>query len=119
MEVNMKSPGLRKKIGISSAIMISSLILTNCTCKISEEDFQKLQDLRRQEANLNEDIGKKRTEKANLEKEQASRESEAKKCTENQNFVQSKLAQWPNVWPDWSPEPPKVEPQPTEKTRKK
>jgi chromosome segregation ATPase len=95
------------------------LILTNCTCKISEEDFNKLQDLRRQEASLNEDIAKKRNEKGNLEKELASRESEAKKCKEDQDFVQNKLAQWPNVWPDWSPVVPQPVEQPVEKKRKK
>ena len=105
----MRFKGLISGIGISSAILVSSFFLTNCTCYISEEDLGTIKDLRKQERSAAEEIGNKKKEKAGLERELSARQSEVSKCNEDRDFVKKKLAQWPNVWPDYTPEP---EPEP-------
>ena len=52
------------------------------------------------EKSLNESIQKKKDEKSRLMKEMDSRKAELKDCTDKKNFVQQKLQQWPNVWPE-------------------
>jgi uncharacterized protein (DUF3084 family) len=101
----MRFKSLISTISVGSAIIATSLLLSNCTCKISEEDYAKLQDLRKEERNLMSEIGKKKDEKSRLEGEMKARQSEANKCNEEKDFVQKKLTQWPNVWPDYTPQP--------------
>jgi chromosome segregation ATPase len=77
--------------------------MTSCTSKISEEQMKQLQDLRRQEASLQEQIGRTRSDNTRLESEVRSRRAEVDLCNQEKQFVQSKLAQWPNIWPDYTP----------------
>ena len=65
----MRFKGLISGIGISSAILVSSFFLTNCTCYISEEDLGTIKDLRKQERSAAEEIGNKKKEKAGPLKE--------------------------------------------------
>ena len=99
----MRFKGLISSLGISSAILITSFVLSSCTCKISEEDYNKLQELRKQERTLTQDISKKKDDKAAIDRELKARQSEVNKCNEDRDFVQKKLSQWPNVWPDYVP----------------
>jgi predicted CopG family antitoxin len=77
--------------------------LAGCPCKISDEDYQKLQDLRKEERTLSDQISKLNSEKSGLGKELSARKSEVDKCKEDMDFVKKKLSEWPNVWPDWTP----------------
>lgn len=101
------------------------LFLSSCSNKITEEQLMQLRELRKQERALNESLSKKKDEKARLERELNARKAELKDCEDKTQFVKNKLAQWPDVWPDWKPLPPKQEPEPqpveapTKKIRKK
>ncbi len=101
----MRIEFFKKLIWVISVSLILILALPNCTCKISEEDYNKLQDLRREERQLAADISKKREDKNAIERELKARQTEADKCKEEQDFIQKKLTQWPNVWPDYVPAP--------------
>jgi septal ring factor EnvC (AmiA/AmiB activator) len=61
-------------------------------------------ELRASERSLNDDIQKKRDEKAKLESELNARKSELKKCNDEVDYIKQKLAVWPDIWPDWKPE---------------
>lgn len=99
----MRFKGFLYGIGMSSIAVLLSLSLTNCTCKISEQDYNKLQDLRKEEKTLISEISKKKDEKSSVDRELKARQGELNKCKEDMDFVQKKLSQWPNVWPDYVP----------------
>ena len=91
-------------IGIGSAILVSSFLLDSCTSMVTEEQLAKLDELRREEQSLRQQIAEKQDEKASLERELNARQAELDDCSKDKQFVQDKLAQWPDVWPDWKPE---------------
>jgi uncharacterized protein (DUF3084 family) len=100
----MQLKSLISTVVAGSAILVTSLLVTNCTSMVTEEQLAKLQELRRQERQLNEQINNKSTELNKLEGEINARQKEVDKCDEDLRFVQDKLDQWPNVWPDYTPE---------------
>lgn len=100
----MKIKSLVTTFGISSALIVSSVFLTNCTSKITEQQLAQLQELRREESRLTQEISKKKSEKDGLDREVSARQAEVKKCNDEMDFIKKKLSQWPNVWPDYSPE---------------
>ena len=93
-------------VSFASAIVATSFILGGCTPKITQEQLQQLQQLRAQERNLSDMLDKKKVEKSKLERELQDRQGELKKCNDDKDFIQKKLAEWPNVWPDYKPEEP-------------
>ena len=97
----MSKKSFKSKVWMGSAVLVSSLMLYNCTSMVTEEQLAQLDELRKAEKSLTNEIAEKKSEKAGLQKELKSRQAE---------FVKGKLSQWPNVWPDWSPEP-KEEPE--------
>ena len=50
----------------------------------------------------------KKSDLAEVEKEINSLKPLVDDCNSRQKFVQEKLANWPNVWPDWTPEQPEA-----------
>lgn len=93
----------KKVVKTTLAVIIfagSSLFLTDCTSMITEEQLAMLQDLRRQEAQLTENIQTAKSDLNRLKSELKSRESELNDCNQKTQFVKDKLSQWPNVWPD-------------------
>ncbi len=101
----MRIKFIKNLIGITSISLVLVLSLPNCTCKISEQDYNKLQDLRREERQISADISKKREDKNAIERELKAKQTEADKCKEEREFIEKKLTQWPNVWPDYVPTP--------------
>lgn len=96
----MKFKKLISIVGICSALVLSSSMLTNCTAMITEEQLVQLQDLRKRESQLNQDITGKQAEISKVEKELNSRKAELDNCQKDRDYVKQKLSQWPNVWPD-------------------
>lgn len=94
---------LKSLVSISSAIFLSAMFLASCTSMITEEQMLQLQDLRKKERTLNQDISNKQTEISKIEKELNARKAEADNCNKETEFVKQKLSQWPNVWPDYIP----------------
>lgn len=89
--------------GIGGVALVGLLFVAGCTPKITEEQLQRLRDLRAQERQLTQDIQRKEAEKGRLQREVGSRQSELRQCDDKKRFVQEKLASWPQVWPDYSP----------------
>lgn len=107
--VFMKKFVLRMGIAIPSIVL--SLLFSSCSNKITEEQLMQLRELRKQERSLNESISKKKDEKGKLERELNARKAELRDCQEKTQFVNDKLAKWPDVWPDWKPVRPEPQQQ--------
>ncbi|MDW8225040.1 MAG: hypothetical protein RMK93_03285 [Bacteroidota bacterium] len=98
----------RKRLpGCLSIMVVGLLALGGCVPKITEQQLQRLRELRAQERQLMQDIQRKESEKGRLQREIASRQAELSQCQDRKRFVQDKLARWPNVWPDYAPPSPK------------
>jgi outer membrane murein-binding lipoprotein Lpp len=104
------------KLGMLMLAVVCASSLTSCTSKITEEQLAMLKDLRTQETTLNQQIRQKEGERDRLQGEINARKAELDRCNSNKQFVQGKLAQWPNVWPDWQYVP---ENQPVESQKRK
>ena len=89
-----------KGIFFGAFVVAAGMLFSSCSNKITEEQLKQLQDLRMKERGLNESIQKKKDEKSRLMREMDSRKAELKDCTDKTNFVQQKLQQWPNIWPE-------------------
>lgn len=89
-----------KAIVITSTIAVASMAFSGCASKITEEQLATLRDLRSKERSLNESIQNKRGEISRLQNEIAKRQNELKDCNGKKASVESKLQNWPNVWPD-------------------
>jgi len=87
----------------ASSLMIAIVSLTSCTSMITEEQLAHLQDLRKQERQLNQDISNKTSEISKIETELNARKKVLNDCNKDKDFIQQKLSQWPNVWPDYTP----------------
>lgn len=76
-------------------------MLASCSSKITEEQLARLRELRQQEQTLQQQIRAKKDERSRLQGEVNARRADLDRCSKDKAFVQSKLAQWPDVWPDW------------------
>lgn len=106
---------------VAAAAFGAALVLTSCTCHIKEEQQAMINQLRTEERQLNDDIAKAEKDKTRIGSELAARQGEVRKCNERKAFVQDKMNKWPNIWPDWDPNPPAppVEDVKTTTTKKK
>lgn len=98
----MQKSILAKKLGLI-ALAISLPIAIGCKSMITEEQLKEMRDLRTKERNLTEQIKQKQDEKVRIQTEMNSRNAELKKCSDEKAFIESKISQWPNVWPDYTP----------------
>lgn len=98
-----------KKIGslISVSVMVVGvgIVLSSCTCKIKEDQLSKLAELRKQEKTLTSDITEMQNSKAKVDRELQAISSEYKDCDGRREIVKQRLSSWPNIWPDYTPEP--------------
>jgi peptidoglycan hydrolase CwlO-like protein len=116
----MKFQRIISCIALPSLIVGAVLMASSCRSLITPEQLQELKDLRAKEKSLTEQIQDKKNEVSKIKSEISARQSELKKCNDESDFIKQKLAQWPNVWPDWQPEPPQPEtPVVPEKKKKK
>jgi outer membrane murein-binding lipoprotein Lpp len=89
--------------GTLATVLLGALLLGGCTPKITQEQLQRLRELRAQERQLTQDIQRKEADKGRLQREISTRQGELGQCQDKKRFVQEKLAAWPNVWPDYTP----------------
>jgi hypothetical protein len=99
--MNLKS--LIASIGVSSLIFIGAMTFTSCVPKVTEEQLAQLQELRKKEKQLNQDIDNKISDNSKLEGEINARQAVLNDCNKDKEFIMQKLSQWPNVWPDYNP----------------
>jgi hypothetical protein len=72
---------------------------------ITEEQKIMLTELRRKEVSLGDEITKINSANMKLEGEIKSSQAVADDCNKRRKFVEDKLKNWPNVWPDYTPNP--------------
>ncbi len=96
----MLTKGSIKAIAVTVAIAAASFSFSGCASKITEEQLATLKDLRGKERSLNESIQNKRDEISRLQRELNNRKTELKDCNDRKSNLESKLQNWPNVWPN-------------------
>jgi outer membrane murein-binding lipoprotein Lpp len=87
------------QIGMLALALAGSSFLAGCSSKITKEQLDEMRRLRAQEQTLKNEISAKTSERDRLQREVDARRREVDNCNSRRQFVQSKLAQWPNVWP--------------------
>lgn len=96
---------VKKVLVLAIFTVFAILSLTDCTPMITEEQKIMLQELRRKERSLGDEISKINSENVRLESEIKNAQSVADDCNKKRKFIEDKLKTWPNVWPDYTPEP--------------
>lgn len=99
----MKLKSLITSVGLGSVVILSSLSFTGCTPKVTDEQLAMLQELRKKESSLQQQIANTESEISKIQNELNARKSELKDCSDQTEFVKQKLNQWPDVWPDYNP----------------
>ena len=89
------------RYGALVVAVASAATLASCSNKITEEQLARLRELRQQEQTLTQQVRAKRDERSRLQGEINTRRAELDRCNQDKAFVQGKLSQWPDVWPDW------------------
>lgn len=82
--------------------VIAASVLAGCSNKITEEQLAMLQELKKREAALNQEIKTKEQEVSRVKAEVNARKADMNKCNDKKAFVQDKLSRWPNIWPDYT-----------------
>jgi len=83
------------------AVTAGTLGMAGCSSKITDEQLAQLKDLRQQETTLQSQIKQRNDVKSQLTNEVSRLQADLNQCGQDKAFVQGKLSQWPNVWPDW------------------
>lgn len=99
----MKFTKIAAIVGASALMLASSLSFTGCTTMITEQQMNRIQDLRKKEKQINAEISAKESEIPKIESEINARQSVLADCNKDKDFIMQKLSQWPNVWPDYTP----------------
>lgn len=102
----MRRKGLLSIAGIGSVVLMASFVMTSCTPKVTEEQLAQLSELRKKERSLTEEIASRRADIQKVDNELKARNAELNDCSKEKDFIKSKLSQWPNVWPDYTPAQP-------------
>ena len=101
----MKIKRFGSLISMTLVVFVAGLVLSSCTCKIKEDQLSKIADLRRQERSLTSEISDVQNTKARVDRELQTRQSEYNDCDGRRGIVKQRLSAWPNIWPDYTPEP--------------
>lgn len=96
-------------LSASAIIFAGGIGLTSCSNDITAEQLAEISSLRKEKRSLSQKIETKNGELSEIERETKAQQSKLDDCNERQRFVKEKLAQWPNVWPDWKQEEEKKE----------
>lgn len=90
---------VRLRTGMLIVAAAGSAFLASCSSKITTEQLAEMRRLRAEERSLKQQISDKNSELARLESEVSAKQKEVDNCATRKQFVQSKMAQWPNIWP--------------------
>lgn len=99
----MHFPG---KTLLAGCVLSLSILAAGCSNQITEEQLAQINELRKHEAQLKDEVRKKEEELSRLRSEVDARQKELDNCLEMKAFVEEKLKNWPNVWPDYDPNAP-------------
>ncbi len=94
---------MKRSFQAAALILVTAgaTMLASCSSKITDEQLAELQKLRNQEQTLTQQINAAKQERSKLQGEVKAQQSQLDQCNSNKQFVNGKLQQWPNVWPDW------------------
>lgn len=103
----MLKPKLQK-IAIASLALGGVIMSSSCTSMVTDEQLVMLKDLRDQKASLSAEIKRVQDETRALQSELSRKKADAEDCEKKKKFVEDKLKNWPNVWPDYNPDKPTI-----------
>jgi len=95
----MKKNRVHGFLATGVSVLFLAFLLTDCTSMITQDQLAKMEDLRRREASIKSNISKVDSEISALRNEMKSLQGEVDKCKKDTEFVNGKLSNWPNVWP--------------------
>jgi uncharacterized protein YlxW (UPF0749 family) len=98
----MSKPNL-KRIAVIAIGAAGLLAGTACTSMVTEQQLAMLQDLRDQKASLTAEIKRYQDDTRSLQSELQQKQANANDCEGRKKFVEDRLKDWPNVWPDFNP----------------
>lgn len=84
---------------IITALSLTVLFMSGCTCKPTELEQQALRELKMKERDLTTQISKTEKDISTVKTEMGDLKKKLDKCNEDKKFVQKHLADWPNIWP--------------------
>lgn len=90
---------MKKRLAITLFALVAPFLFADCTPMITDEQKLMLQELRRKESSLNDEISKINSMNLKYESEIKGIQSQADDCNKKRQFVEDKLKNWPNVWP--------------------
>lgn len=90
---------MNKRLVVILFAIVAPFLFVDCTPMITEEQKLMLQELRRKEVSLNDEISKINAQNMKYESEIKNIQSQADDCAKRRKFVEDKLQNWPNVWP--------------------
>lgn len=91
------------KVGLLVILPFGLMTLSSCASKITEEQLAQLQELRRQERSIQDGISNTQNELNRIRDEINARKSMLNNCQNELNTVRTRLSQWPDIWPDYTP----------------
>lgn len=109
----MKKNMVKHLVSVAVALGVC-VTLSSCAKKATEEQLVQYHELKREIASLENSIKQNDTEKARINSELSSLQSQLGHCSDDLAFVKDKLSKWPDCWPDWHPAPPAPPPAPAE-----
>jgi len=98
----MLTPNLRK-LALGTLALGGILMSSSCTSMVTEQQLAMLKDLRNQKESLSAEIKRVQDDTRSLQSELSRKKADADECDRKKKFVEDKLRNWPNVWPDYNP----------------
>ena len=80
------------RIGVLSCVIVTSFFLTSCSSSPSEEQMRQLNDLKQEQAALQQQVTQKEQQKAAVEREISAKNAKLKKCNDDKQVVQARLS---------------------------
>ena len=101
----MKLKKISSFVATGLIIVAMAALLSGCKCRIKEDQLARLAELRSQERTLNSELTAQQNAKTRLEAELRTRTTELNDCNSIIEIVKQRLSVWPNIWPDYTPQP--------------
>lgn len=92
-----------KKAALATLAVGAVIFASSCTSMVTEEQLIMLQDLRDQKASLSAEIKRVQDDTRALQSQLNAAKATADDCERRRKYVEDKLKNWPNSWPDFNP----------------
>ena len=88
----MKFKQLKSLLSVAVMILITSVMLMSCKCKIKDNQLERIAELRRQERSLQSELTEKQQQKARIDAELNRERAILDECDKRRELVKQRLA---------------------------